>query len=171
MPWSDPEKRKQHRREKYARLKESGWKRDWGAVIAICPICSEVRELSKNSSNITTENPKDSEGRYIKRCRSCSKRKDYAPWFDPSFVKKKHNEKRRALKIRAIEYLGGQCLDCGLVFDGSNPYAFDFHHRDPAQKDFLPTGKTYRWEKVAPELDKCDLLCAICHRKIHYENY
>ena len=45
---------------------------------------------------------------------------------------------------------------------------FDFHHRDPTLKDFnicLATGKA--WEVVRAELDKCELLCALCHRLHH----
>jgi formate-dependent nitrite reductase cytochrome c552 subunit len=44
----------------------------------------------------------------------------------------------------------------------------EFHHRDPTQKDFsLGHAKMTNFEKVKSELDKCDLLCANCHREEH----
>jgi hypothetical protein len=66
----------------------------------------------------------------------------------------------------AIAYKGGACEQCGY---GRRIDAFDFHHRDPAEKDFTMSdgGLTRSWEKVKAELDKCALLCANCHREIH----
>jgi hypothetical protein len=72
-------------------------------------------------------------------------------------------------KIRAINYLGGQC-QCGE----QHPSALQFHHRDPSTKLFsitskeLSTPKKRPWDTIIiPELDKCDLLCANCHFKEH----
>mgnify|MGYP005855513707 CR=1 FL=1 len=49
--------------------------------------------------------------------------------------------------------------------------ALDFHHLDPQKKDFnLGIAIIqWKWEKVKPELDKCILLCANCHRELHYK--
>ncbi len=71
---------------------------------------------------------------------------------------------RRRIKARAVAHLGGVCLHCG--FDG-HPAAFDFHHRDPTQKDFMISSANAGWERLKTELDKCDLLCANCHRVVH----
>ena len=49
--------------------------------------------------------------------------------------------------------------------------AMDWHHRDPLEKD--PSFQNVRgWnsERLKQELDKCDLLCANCHRELHYNN-
>jgi hypothetical protein len=69
-------------------------------------------------------------------------------------------------KEQAIEAKGNKCQDCDRTF----PYpAYDFHHLDPSKKDMqwnkmrLVTEKT-----LQEELDKCVLLCAVCHRLRHY---
>lgn len=73
---------------------------------------------------------------------------------------------RKRLKIRAVAYLGGSCTKCGY---SRCVDAMDFHHRDPTTKDFqIGAGGVYhRFEIVKLELDKCDLLCANCHRELH----
>lgn len=74
---------------------------------------------------------------------------------------------KRRLKIKqlAIEYKGGKCKNCG--YNKCNA-ALEFHHLDPLQKDFgIGNSNCKSWEKVKKELDKCDLLCANCHREIH----
>ena len=58
------------------------------------------------------------------------------------------------------------CTKCG--FD--NPIALDFHHRDPNQKSFELSGSSVggrSLETIQEELDKCDILCANCHRILH----
>lgn len=70
---------------------------------------------------------------------------------------------RLFLKEQAVAYLGGSCKICGYDKCVS---ALDFHHRDPRQKDFVISGKM-SWAVIEPELDKCVLLCATCHREVH----
>lgn len=73
---------------------------------------------------------------------------------------------RKNLKIKAVEYLGGMCELCGY---NKSMAALDFHHKDPAEKDFEISNKgiTVSWEKIQLELDKCMLVCSNCHREIH----
>jgi Fe-S-cluster-containing hydrogenase component 2 len=72
-------------------------------------------------------------------------------------------------KIDAIQYKGGKCIDCKLSYPKSPYVIFDFHHRDPTQKDVDWTKLKLRsWDKITKELDKCDLLCSNCHRIRHH---
>jgi hypothetical protein len=75
----------------------------------------------------------------------------------------------RARKKQAVAYLGGRCVACQGVFPY---YVYDFHHRDPTKKD-VQFNKLRRrsWEAIRAELDKCDLLCANCHRARHWEGF
>ncbi len=72
---------------------------------------------------------------------------------------------RRITKQRCVEYLGGVCVDCGIQ---TLPAVYDFHHRNPDEKSFdIATRRNWSFERLVAELDKCDLLCANCHRIRH----
>lgn len=43
----------------------------------------------------------------------------------------------------------------------------DFHHPDALEKDFSISDKMTTFAAIRPELDKCVLLCARCHREVH----
>jgi hypothetical protein len=75
-----------------------------------------------------------------------------------------HRLRKQDLKKRAVEYKGGCCMLCGY---NKNYAALDFHHRDPNQKEFTIRRASENFEKLKKELDKCDLVCANCHREIH----
>lgn len=75
-------------------------------------------------------------------------------------------ERVRNNKKKAVEYLGGKCCDCGGIF---HPSVYDFHHRDPSEKEDHPEKTLHRsWDKILFEIDKCDLLCSNCHRLRHH---
>jgi len=69
--------------------------------------------------------------------------------------------RRLRLKIKAIEYLGGKCQKCGWQ---GHIAGFTFHHINPEEKEFeIKDFNKHSWNKVQTELDKCVLLCLICH--------
>jgi hypothetical protein len=76
-----------------------------------------------------------------------------------------HRLRRRDRKRQIIEFLGGQCQDCGLV---DLPEVYDCHHKDGSDKDFSIASVKRRFESIKAELEKCVLLCANCHRRRHY---
>lgn len=81
-------------------------------------------------------------------------------------LKIKERETAALMKRKAVEYLGGKCQDCGIE---GPPCIYDFHHRDPSQKDFhLSSNMSRTWERIKTELDKCMLLCSNCHRILHW---
>lgn len=77
------------------------------------------------------------------------------------------SDRRRKLKQMSVEYKGGKCEKCG--YDKCIA-VLEFHHIDPSKKDFAisSNGHTRSWDKIKEELDKCIMVCANCHREIHY---
>ncbi len=82
-----------------------------------------------------------------KRCQSCDTR-----------------IRRFRVKAAGVKYLGGRCNRCGW---DNHIVGFDFHHLH--NKDFVISmnAASRTWDKIKEELDKCELLCATCHRLEH----
>lgn len=119
----------------------------------------------------------------MKVCKQCNVEKEYSEYYshyqkgkngqkwqyyDPycKVCRLKYSSKRIFdIKLKAIEYLGGKCKDCGLI---DIPCVYDFHHLDPSKKEFtFAKKKGFAFETIKSELDKCILLCSNCHRKRH----
>ena len=81
-------------------------------------------------------------------------------------------DRSRKCMVVVMEYMGGKCATCGLEFDGSNFYAFDRHHVDASEKLFNVnmTTITMKGKALMEEVDKCILLCVLCHRQLHGDN-
>jgi hypothetical protein len=76
---------------------------------------------------------------------------------------------RQKIKEMAVIYKGGKCEICG--YDKCN-WAFDFHHIDKTKKEYsISSNSTLSWDKVKIEVDKCIMLCANCHRELHYNEH
>jgi len=60
----------------------------------------------------------------------------------------------------------GACMDCEMVVTRENYFCFDFDHREPQEKSFAISSKARDVSKATlqAEFDKCDLVCANCHR-------
>jgi len=70
----------------------------------------------------------------------------------------------KVLREKMVKLLQGRCCQtCG--FD--NIVTLEFHHRNPDDKlmcvsDML--ARNHSWAKILLEIEKCDILCANCHR-------
>jgi len=74
-------------------------------------------------------------------------------------------QRRWRLKNQAVAYKGGKCEECGY---SKCIGALEFHHRDETSKEFaISNSYSVSWETIQKELDKCDMLCANCHRELH----
>ena len=77
-------------------------------------------------------------------------------------------EWRKNTKQKLIEGFGGKCQICD--YNKSNS-ALEFHHINPAEKDFSISnfiGNGVKpWNDFVNEVAKCILLCANCHREVH----
>lgn len=62
------------------------------------------------------------------------------------------------------KHRGGCCQRCGY-----NTYlgALDFHHINPAEKDFTVGNRDFKLKECIEESKKCILICSNCHRELH----
>lgn len=77
----------------------------------------------------------------------------------------KLNDELWKIKTQALmaERFVTGCMDCGEM----NPVVLDFDHRNPSEKSFSigsDRGVKRPIEDFILELNKCDVVCANCHR-------
>lgn len=142
----------------------------------LCTKCKEVKavtefnKLSKNKDGLNTQ------------CRDCKNakrnqwradRKEQGLPLDTLVWKRNNRDKavahRTSRRRELRDYLRElrkdvPCADCGGIFP---PTCMDWDHTDPSQKEFniaKAVSELYTKEKIHAEIDKCELVCANCHR-------
>lgn len=126
-----------------------------------CKICGVTKNLEEFVSHSQCK-----DGR-ANQCKECAAKRT-AEWH------KNHKEQRqfdnrarkRAAKLKAMEYMGNKCYDCRKEFP---PCVYQFHHLDMSTKEKNPSALFgMKWDNLKNELDKCVMLCANCHMIRHY---
>jgi hypothetical protein len=103
-------------------------------------------------------------------CKECQKRRSREHYLLNAAVYKvriaRNNQKvRTANRNKLHEYLSAQqCSGCGI----RDLATLEFDHRDPALKlsdvsNMVQKGLS--WATILSEIDKCDVVCANCHRR------
>lgn len=99
-------------------------------------------------------------------------KKHFKTWYEKNkkLQAKRCLENRKRIKEWLKEFKSTlKCIKCGE----NHPSCLDFHHRDSEEKEGDISGivgrKGWGIEKILKEIEKCDVLCANCHRKLHYE--
>lgn len=110
--------------------------------------------------------PEEIEARQVKR-REASRR-----WYSKNKQKQLDANMRRIKKLSEWfrQYKATlQCAQCGE----NHPACLDFHHNDPKEKENAVYWGVHhaRWgrQKIMAEIAKCTVLCANCHRKLHWD--
>lgn len=94
-----------------------------------------------------------------------------AKWHQERKAERYAKKEERLQKNRAwlMEYR--KTLTCEICGE-SHPACLDFHHRDASEKIKEVSWMIVRgWsmEKIQAEIEKCQVLCSNCHRKLHYQ--
>jgi hypothetical protein len=129
-----------------------------------CCTCHELKPLTEYNKRAKAKDGLQS------RCRECSH-----TWYEANKVEHKANTRKRNDRARLanwermMQYLREHpCADCGE----RDVRVLDFDHRPGGQKFADVTrmvASSYSWERVASEIEKCDVRCANCHRKVTCE--
>jgi hypothetical protein len=110
-------------------------------------ICSKCKQ-NKSVSSFYKRSDRNWSHSYCKDC--------FNQYCSDRWIRKKED---------AVKYKGGKCEDCKGVFPY---YIYDFHHLDPSKKEYTFSKiKGRSWKTITKELDKCVLLCCMCHRHRH----
>lgn len=82
-------------------------------------------------------------------------------------VAKVHERKRKLWKFYNQLKAVVKCVRCGET----HPATLQFHHLNPEQKEFIlaeAVNRGFSKERIQKEIAKCEVLCANCHAKEHY---
>jgi transposase len=102
-------------------------------------------------------------------CKGCGER-DISKFGErkASLCKKCESKVRsRKNKLKAVEYKGGECKICGYK---KCLGALDFHHPKNDKDSNWTKMKSWKFERIVSELDKCVLLCRNCHAEEHWDD-
>lgn len=91
-------------------------------------------------------------------CKASKRRRDEHP--EKRIRESRQRKEEFRTKINFIK-LERPCYDCGGTFV---PEAMDFDHVSGIKEFDVTHGWNYSWDSVREEIDKCQLVCAICHR-------
>jgi hypothetical protein len=118
---------------------------------AVCPHCNETKLLTQFKSSPTSKLGRSS------ICHQCAYNRFQKP-----------KSESRLKWIGEYKMLRG-CADCGYA---EHPHALDFDHL-PGTEKLLSLGSgdatSAPWDKVLEEIEKCQVVCANCHRIRTYE--
>lgn len=129
----------------------------------ICAKCGIVKTLE--SFHVHERNKID--GRQTV-CKTCKKEIDSDRYT--LFPKKKESNRKRVEDLRQWVRAIKSNLHCQHCPE-SYWACLEFHHSDPSVKEIgISQAISHGWgkEKIMEEISKCTVLCANCHRKVHY---
>lgn len=103
------------------------------------------------------------------RCKQCIRNygKKHYQANKSDYIKSASDQKRRNREWFTELKKTLSCEHCGE----DHPAVLQFHHTDPSKKelgvsDMINQGSSRR--RIQNEIAKCDVLCANCHFKLHY---
>lgn len=120
-------------------------------------------------SNCKTKKPFDDFWKNQVWCKACSKDRRRQYYLDNKAVEDARNKNaRKELLLWAQELKRGECVDCGNIY---HPVAMDWEHPQNNKlanvSDLVRKG--YSKQRILDEIEKCQLVCANCHRVRTYE--
>ena len=130
-----------------------------------CSMCGELKPPEDFAWRLKAKGRRDS---FCRPCRVVYSRKYYLA-NKQRYAARTAKAKRRIALERTrylLDYFKSHpCADCGAT----DPIVLEFDHVDPSTKAFNIGTKlaTHAWASVLAEIDKCEVVCANCHRRRH----
>jgi hypothetical protein len=136
-----------------------------GPATKICCRCSQPRPVEDFNKNRKRRDGLQS------FCRTCDNGQRRA-WYRQPGMKDAEIARNREQRRAIVEWFAElksrlKCDQC----PENHPATLDFHHRNAEEKDFglaELSRKSTNKDRILRELAKCQVLCANCHRKLHY---
>ena len=99
-------------------------------------------------------------------CRDCHKAANRIHYLNNKQAHlEKAYERRAYLRQLINEAKSKPCADCGMTYPF---YVMDFDHREDKNFAISQAWRARSWSEVLAEIEKCDVVCANCHRERTY---
>ena len=140
----------------------------YSSLMKVCTRCKNPKPLSAFAKRTAS---KDGLASW---CRECFADRAKVRYAENSAERDRINRNRKAARDRnqknLREFLQGKsCADCGF----SDWRVLEFDHRDPEEKSFNVANmvRAWSWKNILKEIEKCDVVCANCHRIRTYNTF
>jgi hypothetical protein len=128
-----------------------------------CTKCAVLKSLADFPAR---KKAKDGCASWCRECYKINWEKRYYEHHED--YRKSHNKSRNNIREqnarKVFEYLAdNSCISCGE----SDPIVLEFDHRERTEKIENISNLVLHssWERIKNEIEKCDVLCANCHRR------
>lgn len=126
----------------------------------ICFKCNQEKEISCFGFN---KRKKDGRQSNCKACQKIYKQSHYKRNL-VKYIEKARDYKRLVRKYIKDYKEKSKCIECGE----DHIATLDFHHLEKNEKEFQISEANGLLE-LKKEIEKCIILCANCHRKLHWK--
>ena len=131
--------------------------------------CNKCKLEKSEDDFFFKDKSKNKRHNYCKICYGNARRgkEHYLKYKDEYLLRnKQRNERIRNENFNHLmDFFGGKsCCDCGE----KDVVVLDFDHRDPSAKKHNVSQMlcmALSWNKILDEIQKCDIVCANCHRR------
>jgi len=131
-------------------------------------VCTRCRELQGHHQ---FNKQKKSPDELSNWCKSCTNQYNRAKYQENLEKKRNKTNARRAARIQWLQQLKAhqKCVDCGQTYE---PYCMDYDHLPNKGSKIKSVSRMVMdnvpKDKILEEINKCDLVCLLCHNKRTY---
>jgi hypothetical protein len=126
----------------------------------ICTCCKKIKPLENFYWRNKSKKQKHS---YCSLCQNERSKRNYLSNVEKYKTKAKKAAKKARDFVNDIKS-NSSCFDCGISYP-NEPWLFDFDHTKDKIDCVSVLVSTKSKETVLQEIEKCDLVCLICHRR------
>lgn len=128
----------------------------------ICTTCKEKKDSSLFNKNKVRKDGLNNV------CRECSNKRSKKHYLDNKEEHRKNVKKRKDSLLKDNKnkimniLINSSCTDCGNI--DHRTFEFDHVNGDKVSNVSTLLGCGFSWDKIKAEIDKCEIVCANCHR-------
>lgn len=127
-----------------------------------CRKCKLVQSIDNFASH---PKRKDNRQSICRNCHSTYSKAHYEK-NKRQYIDRAAERKKRHRREWVVFKATLKCVKCGE----NHPSCLDFHHKDIKSFNISNAVGRLPYEEIMKELEKCEVLCANCHRKLHWPN-